>query len=349
MKILIIRVSAIGDVIHTLPAIFLIKKALPSARISWIVQKKSAALVKNQPFLDNVWIVSDRFLQPQNLSDTYRVLKQAYATQWDAIIDFQGLLKTSMLLMPFKGKKYGFNWHHAREKLSSLFTHHHTTPLYRNIIQKNLALASDVIYHISKSPSCPDIGTLKESFYLHTPNNTRSIVDDWLASNTIHKFITLCPNTTWKSKLWPVSHWLGLIKKIKAQLPGYAIILIGKDFGADAKKLAELLEHEKISVHIAPSWDLLATSYLITRANLLIAPDTSFLHIADFMGSNAIGIFGPTSKDKHGPFFQASNIKNVLQISCPHYYQKSHRGMDCMTQLTPDMLFEKVQGMLTIS
>ena len=62
MKILIVRVSAIGDVVHTLPTVFLLKHLMPQCQISWIVQEKAAALLQGQPFLDNVWVLPDHYL-----------------------------------------------------------------------------------------------------------------------------------------------------------------------------------------------------------------------------------------------------------------------------------------------
>src|SRR3990172_9436417 len=164
MKILIIRVSAIGDVIHTLPALFLLKQQMPQATISWVVQKKAAALLHHQPSLERLWVLPDHFLALRNISTTMHILKEIRQHRWDAIIDFQGLLKTSLLAVTLSGKKFGFDASHARERVSTWFTHHHCTPEYTNIIQKNLALASTVITQITNTPTCPTLDELKKTF-----------------------------------------------------------------------------------------------------------------------------------------------------------------------------------------
>lgn len=345
MKILIIRVSAIGDVIHTLPALFLLKTAHPNMQISWVVQKKAAPLLVGQPFLDHVWVLADRFLMPQHLAQTFAILKEIRAQQWDAIIDFQGLLKTSLLLMTLCGKKYGFDWHSARESASSMFTHHQVAPTYRNIIQKNLELASSVLNDLLSLSTCPTLDTLKKSCYLAVPEAKQAMVNAWIATHNLSNIIALCPNTTWQSKRWPLQHWLTLITLLPSN---YAIVLIGKDFGDDAAQIARLTQERGLALFTLPKWDLLTTTYFIQQIKLLIAPDTSFLHIADFLGIPAIGLFGPTSKEMHGPFLTAQNHAHALQAPCSHHYQKSHGvpWQDCMGMLTPEMVLRQVGDIL---
>ena len=93
MNILIVRVSAIGDVVHTLPAIALIKNILPSAKIHWLVQQKATALLENQSFLTKLWILPNKFLRPKNLPHTFQIVKELRKTKWDSIIDFQGIAR----------------------------------------------------------------------------------------------------------------------------------------------------------------------------------------------------------------------------------------------------------------
>jgi len=102
-------------------------------------------------------------------------------------------------------------------------------------------------------------------------------------------------------------------------------------------------------VHAPPRWNLSATAYLISKAHLLVAPDTGLLHIADFLGISTIGIFGPTSAKKHGPFLNGKNKNNVLQIKCPHVYQRTHGNPGkCMHKLSPDVLVAKITSILDL-
>lgn len=326
MNILIVRVSAIGDVIHTLPSIFFILKQIPEARISWIVQEKASGLIKNQPLINQIFVLPDKFLHPKNWKSTIAIIRELKKTNWDAIIDFQGLLKTSLLYSSLKGKKFGFDKNNAREKISTLFTHHKVSPLYTNIIQKNLALASYAISRLTNQNSCPSIEELRKTFFLSTPEIKEA------------KFIALAPNTTWPSKHWPSSNWMKLCDML-AEIETKTV-LIGKDFGECALEVANYITSKKLPITIAPKMDLLSTASLIKNSTLFIAPDTGLLHLADFLGIETVGIFGPTLATKHGPFLVKKNISNAIQVECPHRYKKRHAEINCMEKLLPEQLFK---------
>jgi lipopolysaccharide heptosyltransferase I len=327
MKILIVRVSAIGDVIHTLPAIFYLKHALPRAKISWVVQEKAASLLKNQPYIDNLYILPDKFLHAKNLKSTKNLITKLRKTSWDVIIDFQGLLKTSIIYAMLSGKKFGFDKNHTREKLSAWFTHHKTNPNYKNIIQKNLALVSTVISTLEpKQKSCPSIDFLKKdfSYTVRKPCN--------FTKSRLHA-IALAPNTTWPSKHWPIENWKKLIDKLVSCK--YEIILLGKDFGDQAEELSKYVTENNLPVMLAPKWNLETTADFIKKIDLLIAPDTGLLHLADFLGTLSIGLFCPTLASSHGPFLHKKNIVSAIQV----------HG-DCFEKLPPGQLFESISQLL---
>ncbi len=357
MNILILRVSAIGDVIHTLPAIFLIKKVLPNAKISWVVQEKAASIIVNQPFLENVYVLPNKFLSKNNRGKSWKIIKQIKKQKWDIIIDFQGILKTTILSFFIPGTKFGFDYKNTRLGLTSFFTNKQITPYYTNIVQKNLSLATGVLQKTLKDKfkTCLTINSIKNSFKLTIQQLDKKKITDWLKQNKINKFIILSPNTTWPSKHWPEENWVKLIQiMLRKNLNNCSIVLLGKDFGQQAKNIYEFCNKNSIKIFSTPKWNLLQTTYLISKSNLLIAPDTGILHIADFLQKKSIGIFGPTLAKKHGPFLLKENIKNAIQIKCPHFYQKTHGKTktsvninNCMYKLTPEYLVQKVTKIVT--
>jgi ADP-heptose:LPS heptosyltransferase len=126
------------------------------------------------------------------------------------------------------------------------------------------------------------------------------------------------------------------------------MVIVGSSFGDAAKKLLSILKTANIPVHVLPAWNLATTGYALKHANLVIAPDTGLLHLCDYLGAKTIGIFGPTLKKKHGPFLDGNNIKQAIQIPCPHAYKKDHgtRGIDCMLAFTPQQMLEHVDSIL---
>jgi len=345
MNILIIRVSAIGDVIHTLPAITLLRSCFPHARIDWIVQKKCIDIVRNCPHVNTAWEIENKFWGLSHIRSTIKTVRAIRKTRWDVIIDFQGIEKTALLLLFLRGKKYGFDTNHSRSRFCSWLTHHHVTPEYTNIIQKNLALASIVAYDMGPTREQPTIQTLQKQFTLTISQSQVNDVDVWLNKNNLTAPILLCPNTTWESKHWPIQHWQELIR----MLQGNPLVLVGQSFGNQGKQLAEWALTQKISITIAPSFDLTSMTHLIKKAALVIAPDTGLLHLADFIGTQTIGIFGPTHGIKHGPFLHEKNRQAILQTPCLHYYQKTHGQYDCMTNLTPETVVAHIKQILKVS
>ncbi|KKQ11716.1 MAG: Lipopolysaccharide heptosyltransferase I [candidate division TM6 bacterium GW2011_GWF2_36_6] len=405
MNILILKVSAIGDVIHTLPAVFYLKKCYPNAKISWVVQKKAADLLKNQPFLNEVFVLPDKFLHPKNWLASLKIIKELRKTEWDAILDFQGIDKTSFIIAFLKGKKFGFSPRLARSKFSTWFTQVHVDVEFKNVIQKNLALASYAAQELGKTENlcakqCPTIPELKKAFNFRFGKAEIQAVDQWLTENRItDKFILLCPNTTWETKHWPNELWLEFIEMMftnpwipaqashKAtpgrlvvheglwrtglnQVPAVAeamtdkqddkkLLLVGQPFGKAADKIAQLCQEKNLPILIVPAWNLNATAYLISKTDLLIAPDTGLLHLADFLDITTIGIFDPTSKKLQGPFLKDINIENAIQtgnISQTGFqannntnksnFQKSTPYQTNMCKLQPSMLFDKVLHIL---
>ncbi len=351
MNILIIRVSAIGDVIHTLPSIFLIKKLFPNAKISWIVQKKAADLLVSQDFLDKIFVLPNKYLSLKNLNQTLNIISQIKKHKWNLILDFQGLLKTSILLLFLTGKKYGFDKTNARGKFSTYFTNKRIIPNYENIIEKNLSLVTNTFFDLKKIKSCPTIQELKKDLKLNINKNFSDNVDSWLLKNKLNNFIILSPNTTWESKHWPEDNWIKLIKNLDKQ----QIVLLGADFGGMAANIYNCCKINNIKIYIAPKFNLLEVADLIQKSKLLIAPDTGILHLADYLQKRAIGIFGPTKAKKHGAYLHEFNIKNVIQIECLHYYQKTHNDKNikngsnktnCMYKLSPESLSTKILNYL---
>ena len=96
---------------------------------------------------------------------------------------------------------------------------------------------------------------------------------------------------------------------------------------------------------ISPGYFILDFRYLLKKSDLIVAPDTGLLHLADFLGVRALGIFGPTKVDKHGPFWVQENKREAFQVDCPHNYQKKHgrnNKNNCMFKLTPEMVYTKI-------
>lgn len=353
MNILIVRVSAIGDVIHTLPAFHLLRHALPQARIDWIVQRKASSLLMAEDRLHRVWELPDHFWKPSNVLTTLSIINELRRYTWDAILDFQGIHKTSLLIGLLSGRVFGFSQKYARSAVTAWLSDAWAIPDHEHIVQKNLALARLVSQQlVGNAWREPSLGDLQASFSIPLPLEEQAMVDTWFEEKRVHNAILLAPNTTWASKHWPLAYWQQLIKHLLDRGIG-SVLLTGSQFhGSQAAQLSEYVNRYRLPVYIVPPWSLRVVAYCIKKACLVIAPDTGLLHLADFLGTSTIGFFGPTHGIKHGPALVLPNERHLFQIDCLHYYKKVHSGVkglpneDCMYKLAPDIVYNHVARLI---
>ncbi len=350
MNILIVRVSAIGDVIHTLPALHLIKHVLPTANIDWVVQKKASSLLVAEPRLRHVWELPDHFLVPRNILKTLSVINKLREYNWDAIVDFQGIHKTSLLIGCLSGRVFGFSRAYARAASTAWFSDEWATPESSgHIVQKNLALARLTCERLTGGFwQEPKLNDLQKSFTIAVSEQEQQSVDVWINGRITKPFVILAPNTTWPSKHWPLAYWQELVKMLACS-EKFDVLLAGRQFiGQQAEQIAVYAAQHQVLVHIIPPWPLHVMAHVIKRASLVVAPDTGLLHLADFLGSSTIGLFGPTHGIKHGPMLVHPDHRYLCQVDCPHHYKKVHghgKGLqneDCMYKLAPGIVYDQV-------
>lgn len=354
MRILLVRVSALGDAIHTLPALDLLKKQLPPAHIDWLVQQKNFGIVSHIPGINRVYTLHDHYLRPAQLRKTFALLNTLRNNRYDLVIDFQGLCKTSFLCAALDLPSIGFDWRTAREWLSSV-VHHHTVavPKTTNIIEKNKALALAAVevvrrMDLESQSEMPENKEPNASFLISTPQPSAAAqqnVNAWLNKHQAHRLVILTPNTTWDSKHWPLSRWEELALKLQP-LPHHMVVCIGQKFGKQGARLAAFIEQHNLPIVIAPSWSLDELFAVMHKTDLIVAPDTGLLHIADSIGVHTIGLYGPTLVQRHGPQITPGNKKLCFQVSCSHEYQKTHVSLNCMNQLSADTVIERIHAVI---
>lgn len=353
MRILIIRISALGDAIHTLPALDVLKKSFPHAHIDWLIQQKIAGIVQHVPGLHKIYILNNQYLNPAHLTNTMQLLKTLRQNHYDLIIDFQGLCKTSLLVFGIDAPSIGFGWATARESISSLVHTYIINPARTStIIEKNTTLAHAAINLLRNQPIILPQSTA------HTPLTTspqagaqaRASILTWLTAHKTKRLILLAPNTTWLSKHWPIIRWQELVSELAmTTVPNHTVVLLGQNFGTQGHQLAAFIQQHNLPIVIAPPWTLEEIFAVMPYASAIVAPDTGLLHIADSKGIPTIGIYGPTLANRHGPLITPSNRMHCFQVNCPHKYEKTHAKPinpsdveDCMLMLKADDVAKRI-------
>jgi heptosyltransferase-1 len=346
-KILIVRLSSIGDTIHGLPLLSAIKRYYPSARVSWLVEKPSSLLLMNNPLLEKVILFDkEKYKQnwsnPKTLNEFQQFIKNLQAEEFDLAIDLQGLFKSGILtLLSGAPRRIGFK--HTRELTSFFYTEKlNAGPHASNsehIILKNLKLASYLdIPEISVSYPLPPISE-------QTIEKVATLLKDLQPGL---QTVTLIPATLWKSKHWQTEYWQEIINTLAGKTN---IILTGT--AEDQHLINTITQNLRDNQYINLAGKTILTDLIevFRHSDLVIGPDTGPLHLAVATSKPAvIAIMGPTSAVRTGALGHTSLTSDLTCIpcnkkSCP---LAAEDYMQCMKKLKPEKVLSSINEILNL-
>ena len=304
-KILIIRLSSLGDIIHTYPMIEDIKNNLVNVEIDWLVDEKFKNLLIFNKNINNVITIPLRKwkINKFNFIKNLKLWKNNLINiKYDYIIDSQGLLKSACLIKFFKGESYGFDFNSAREKLASLFYKNKiNTPKYLLSTVKNRLLAQKIFkYNI-------EINNI--NFGMNNLN--------FDAKNKIYKtkYVIFFHATSKNSKKYPNKYWCEIALYFINE--GFTVIL---PYGNISEKeesinIKNIINSNKV---IVPNevFTFEKLYYLIYFAEIIIGVDTGLVHLANALNKKTIAIFTDTDPHKTGIVESniAKNIGNIRKV-----------------------------------
>lgn len=299
-KILILRLSALGDTIHTIPLACAIKKEYPNAKIGWVVEDKAQQFVKNNSVVDKTFVLpkkkwKKRGLSFKNILEFMAIVRRIKKENYDIVIDTQQLLKSS-IIMPFLGIGRKLTHTDGRE----------FSWLFANEFIKSRRKQFDITYHVVNRnlEFAQYLGVKDLSVNFKLPASTGATVRkvNHLTNglDRTRKTIVLAPATTWANKHWDKSNWSELILAFQDE---YNIILTGSN--QDKPVIAGILagvDNFK-GFDFTGETNLLELAELYRRVHLVIAPDSGSAHIAWATGvPHVVAIFCATSPSRTAPF-----------------------------------------------
>lgn len=295
MRILIVKLGSIGDVVHTLPAAASLRSALPEARIAWAVDTRASEILRDSPAIDSLVELDTGAWRRQPLthrtwSEARTRLREIHGV--DVAIDFQGLIKSGLIALASRAKRrVGFEARDRREKLSGLFlTEQAQTAHFRNVIDKNLALASAVTPNVRTGPPY--------EFPISISQDDHAFASDLAADGPV-SFALVNPGGGWPTKLWPPGCYARVADWLWAEFGMRSLVT----FGPGEERLADSVASSARSGMARPVPSTLKQfAALALRAELFIGGDTGPLHIAAACGAPIVGLYGPTSPERNGPF-----------------------------------------------
>ena len=275
MKILVVKTSSMGDVVHTMPAISDIAANVPNAQIDWLVEASFATLPAMHPAIRTVIPIAWRKWRKRLwAADTRAALAaaraQLKAEQYDLVIDFQGLMKSALWATQARGTRAGYDWASAREPLASLlYAKRATVAVDQHAVERSRQLAA---IHLNYT------ATGAQHFGLHAPGAT------WKPKNT--RYAVLITGASRVEKLWPEASWQATAATLIAK--GFALVWLwgSSEESERSNRLAAAAGGE-----VPPFLTVKDASAVLAGAALCVGLDTGFTHIAAAFGVATIGIY----------------------------------------------------------
>jgi heptosyltransferase I len=297
MKILIVKLGSIGDIVHTLPSVAAIQRALPRAEISWVVERRSAEILRDNPLLETLIEVDTKALRRwpmsgETLPATRRQLRRLRASPFDLAIDFQGLLKSALIArLSDARRRVGFGRAALREPASRfLLTERVDVPARAHVIRKNMALASGAL-----GVSLPMEATTFE-FPVGISREHEGEADE-IVRRVGEKFTILNPGGGWPTKLWDAERFGALADRLLIDFGLRSVVT----HGPGERELAErVAASSRMGATVISSPTLKGFYALARRAAVYVGGDTGPTHLAVAAGTPVVGLFGPTEWWRNG-------------------------------------------------
>ncbi len=351
-EILIIKLSSIGDVVHTLPSLDALNHLYPHANITWLVEEDASSLLEGHPYLSRV-IVSRRkrwlsqLKRPSlwftTVQQIFRFIKEIRSVNYDLIIDFQGLLKSGLLVFLCRGKrKVGYD---KSRELSYLFLNERfpPEPLEKHALEKNLNLVKS----LSGFADGEDIlqGGNRSSI-IAVGERERRTVEAFLKQEGIidsKPLIVVNTTTRWETKLWDSPNFARLSDQLIDQYDAQIIFTGQKIDSPSIDEIMSLMRGQVVNASGKTTIKELA--YLLQRAALVITTDSGPMHIAAAMGTPVVALFGPTSPWRTGPYSKnAATVKS--QLSCSPCFKRTCKHCSCMKGISVEAVLSAVDRQL---
>jgi heptosyltransferase-1 len=303
-RILVVRLGAMGDLIHTLPAVASLKQNYPGCRLSWAVEKRWQYLLTDNPAVDELVEVNRDSLRA--LLELRRTLRER---KFDFAVDFQGLVKSAVVASFARPEKlFGFDRSCVREQLACLFYSSTIKPKSAHIVDRNLELASAA-------------GATHSLRLFPLPAGTPE------GSLPIGPFVLANPLAGWKRKQWPREYYSELARRLDREC-GIPLVV----------NAPHPLDIPGTRCHVSGMPGLV---YATRRALAVVGVDSGPMHLAAALGKPGVAIFGPTDPSRNGPY---GDTMSVLRSETAETSYKRGATVDpAMHAITPDQVLSALK------
>lgn len=344
VNILIVKLSAIGDVVHTLPSLSALRNLYPHAHISWVVEESASDIITNHPHLDRV-IISYRKRWIKNLKGLHSLKKTMREIQsfiktvrdrrYDLAIDFHGLFKSATIVCLSRARrKLGYD---SMQELSGLF---YNEKIYENMGKHAVDRYLDFVRYLGGKEKNPE-------FVIQLEEDNQRDVENLLRTNHIDSkapFVAINPVAFWETKLWQDEKFARLADRIIEELR-VPVVFTG---GAGEKRIARIQSFMRNpSISLEGQTSLKELAYLYRLSTLIVTTDSGPMHIAAAMGTPAVALFGPTDPLRTGPYGRGHTIIRS-DMDCSPCFRKECDTERCMKDITVEDVLEAVKKKIKV-
>lgn len=311
-RILVVRLGAMGDVIHALPAVASLKHSFPGSHLTWLVEAQWAPLLAGNPYVDSVAIF--RRGSPRAWFRTWRRLRSG---GFDFAVDFQGLVKSALAAsMARPDRIFGFHQSQVRERAAALFYSNRTLAHAAHVVDRNLELAADAgATNILRTFPLPE----------------GSAEGELPASG----FVLASPLAGWRYKQWPLMFYSRLAARLERELE-LPLVLNGPPGANDFASVAAALPHQSTVEGLI---------HATRRATAVVGVDSGPLHLAAALGKPGVAIFGPTDPARNGPY--GESVAVLRSPRAVTTYKRLSTINPAMRDIDPDRVFEALKAQLS--
>jgi heptosyltransferase I len=363
-KILLIKLSALGDVVHTIPVVHKLRRRYPAARLDWLVSSSVAELLQGHPAIDNVFeFVREEWLKPWRLApfvSSARLAAKLRAVDYDLVLDLQGQLRSAAFafatgapvrigfdrpraevwnasprVVPEEARRHA--WQGAREGSWLAYTHHIRLPtLDLHAVDRYLNVGP--LLGLDDGPADFSFPIPREAI-----SRIDALMDYYDAANK--KLAVLAPGTIWETKEWRREGFAEVARYLLQK--GFAVTLIGA-----ARERAACEEVAKLApgvVNLAGETTLSELAALIRRSTINVTNDSGPMHLAVALDRPVVSIFGPTEPIWIGPYRRADAVLRANLPCSPCYLRQlssCRHNHDCMREVSAGAVIERVDTVL---
>jgi lipopolysaccharide heptosyltransferase I len=329
-RFLLVRLGALGDIVHAIPVAAALRRAFPTARIDWLVSARHRELLDLVPVIDRRLVINDR-AGAEDGAPMLAAIRELRRARYDVALDLQGLLKSAVLARASGAARVvGFSSAYVRERLARLFyTETREPDGVPHVVFQNLALLQAL-----------DLTVVSPEFPIER-------VDSALAAQvrerTAGRYALLNPGAAWPNKRWPPPRFGAVAVSLRDRHRLTSVAL----WGPGERSIAEeVVASSNGAAILSPRTSIADVVALARGAALMIAGDTGPTHIGAAVGTPIVGIFGPTRPARNGPW-AADDVTVSRDAVCQcHHLRRCRLGTMCLMDIEVDEVVAAVERRL---